>query len=73
MVVDVILAPAARPGNVLTLLLERNSDFCLNHPRVARSHRENIQRHRISDNSSLPSGMHVFRSSSLGTLDRTVN
>src|ERR1700737_4397912 len=66
-----IFVPSTRCGNFFNLLLETSSDFCLNLP--TRSHRENIQRHRLSDNSCLHAGLYVFRPSSPRTLDSTVN
>src|SRR5678816_3682323 len=60
-----------RNRNFLDWLLVSSSHFCLNHP--TRGHRENLQHHRLSDNSSLHAGLYVFGPHPLGTLGWTVD
>ena len=50
---------ALETPNFFNWLLVTGSDFCLNHADTEA--RENLQRHRLSDNSSLHAGLYVFR------------
>jgi hypothetical protein len=55
----------------LTCYLKGVLDLCLNP--ATRGHRENLQRHWLSDYSSLHAGLFLFCSNSPGTLGRIVN